>query len=222
MAKNHPDNGWVDGWIEKNRREIISSNLNNPDRLKVSHELKVMRAYTRSIICLNREYLDYPGNWEFKRYRTKHRDGYACNSCGKLEANGVKLHVHHIIFRSNSGTNSYRNLVTLCFKCHQKQHDHPISELGGEPAGKTIDLSIKDGVFTEDENTIDELPDGFDPVTYSDVLPSFEDALILFDDGNKTAKDLFAFLIGAFGRNVKRYALKFAEEMKQKNRWFIK
>ena len=222
IYSNPEDNGWVDGWIEKNREKIISRNINNRESLKDSHELKVMRAYSRGIICLNREYLNYPGNWEFKRYRTKHYDGYACSSCGKGEADGAKLHVHHIIFRSNSGTNSYRNLVTLCFKCHQKQHSHPISENGGEPAGKSADISLEEDDSPMVETDGDELPCDFDVVVYEDILPSFEDALALFQTEKKTAKDFFVFLIMSFGRNVKFYALRFAEEMKLQNRWFRK
>ena len=47
------------------------------------------------------------------------RDGYKCQKCKKQK---VKLHVHHIIFRSNGGTNSPENLITLCESCHSKLH----------------------------------------------------------------------------------------------------
>ena len=39
-----------------------------------------------------------------------HRDRYTCQKCGK---NQVKLHVHHIIFKSNGGTDASNNVITL-------------------------------------------------------------------------------------------------------------
>ena len=48
------------------------------------------------------------------------RDKYQCQVCKKK--NGLKLHVHHIQFRSNGGTNSPDNLTSLCETCHDKLH----------------------------------------------------------------------------------------------------
>jgi hypothetical protein len=47
------------------------------------------------------------------------RDDLSCQSCKKKS---VKLHVHHIVFRSNGGTDTPNNLVTLCETCHKKVH----------------------------------------------------------------------------------------------------
>ncbi|NGX33215.1 MAG: hypothetical protein K1060chlam4_01276 [Candidatus Anoxychlamydiales bacterium] len=49
------------------------------------------------------------------------RDKYQCQKCKKKT--NLKLHVHHIQFRSNSGSNSPDNLVTLCETCHDKLHN---------------------------------------------------------------------------------------------------
>jgi 5-methylcytosine-specific restriction endonuclease McrA len=49
------------------------------------------------------------------------RDGYKCQKC-KNSKTGTKLHVHHIVFKSNGGTDSPDNLVTLCESCHTKIH----------------------------------------------------------------------------------------------------
>jgi 5-methylcytosine-specific restriction endonuclease McrA len=48
------------------------------------------------------------------------RDGYACQQCGKDK--NVKLHVHHIKFRSEGGTDTPKNLITLCESCHDSLH----------------------------------------------------------------------------------------------------
>ena len=58
------------------------------------------------------------GFYNIKAY-VLHRDGYQCQKC---KAKNVKLHVHHIIFRSKQGTNSPDNLITLCQDCHDKLH----------------------------------------------------------------------------------------------------
>jgi hypothetical protein len=50
-----------------------------------------------------------------------HRDGYACQS-GRKVKHDPKLHVHHIIFRSDGGTNTPSNLTTLCETCHADLH----------------------------------------------------------------------------------------------------
>ena len=56
------------------------------------------------------------------------RDNYTCQYCKKQN---IKLHVHHIIFKSKGGTDRSDNLITLCEQCHNNLH-----------AGK-IQLTIK-------------------------------------------------------------------------------
>ena len=50
------------------------------------------------------------------------RDGYLCQLCKEKTKSSTELHVHHIIFRSNGGTNTKNNLITLCKPCHDKLH----------------------------------------------------------------------------------------------------
>ena len=45
------------------------------------------------------------------------RDNYKCQSGQKCKHSDI-LHVHHIKFRSQGGTNSPDNLITLCSNCH--------------------------------------------------------------------------------------------------------
>lgn len=49
------------------------------------------------------------------------RDGYKCQS-GQKVTHSQKLHVHHIIFRSNKGPDTPENLITLCECCHNALH----------------------------------------------------------------------------------------------------
>lgn len=47
------------------------------------------------------------------------RDNYTCQQCKK---NNVTLNVHHIVYRSQGGSDDESNLVTLCEDCHHKLH----------------------------------------------------------------------------------------------------
>ena len=58
------------------------------------------------------------------------RDGYRCQHCGS----GKDLQVHHIIPRSQGGSDRPGNLVTLCRRCHHGHHN-----------GKPLMLSPRDG-----------------------------------------------------------------------------
>jgi hypothetical protein len=50
------------------------------------------------------------------------RDGYTCQQCrGKSKVE--RLEVHHLIFRSQGGSDEETNLLTLCKTCHDGLHD---------------------------------------------------------------------------------------------------
>ncbi len=54
------------------------------------------------------------------------RDNYKCQCCkGKHKDN--KLEVHHIIFRSQGGSDEVDNLITLCHTCHKSLHNGRIN-----------------------------------------------------------------------------------------------
>ena len=52
----------------------------------------------------------------------RYRDGYKCQVCKGKSGDSV-LHVHHIVFRSQGGTDNPNNLITLCETCHKGIHD---------------------------------------------------------------------------------------------------
>jgi len=45
---------------------------------------------------------------------------YTCQYCGKKH---TRLEVHHIVYRSNNGSDDLENLITLCEDCHADIHD---------------------------------------------------------------------------------------------------
>ena len=54
------------------------------------------------------------------------RDNYTCQHChGKSKDN--RLHVHHILFRRDGGSDDEGNLITLCETCHTALHHNQIS-----------------------------------------------------------------------------------------------
>ena len=54
-----------------------------------------------------------------RREAVLHRDNYTCQCCGKKHA---RLEVHHIIFRSEGGTDDENNLIAVCKECHDAIH----------------------------------------------------------------------------------------------------
>ena len=49
------------------------------------------------------------------------RDGYCCQHC-KGKSKDKRLEVHHIVFRSENGSDEESNLITLCKMCHDALH----------------------------------------------------------------------------------------------------
>ena len=64
-----------------------------------------------------------------------HRDGHKCQKCKK---DNRELHVHHIIFRSNGGSASPDNLITLCKSCHDNLHLSANAEAGSKTLAKKL------------------------------------------------------------------------------------
>jgi hypothetical protein len=59
------------------------------------------------------------------------RDNYICQYC-KGKNKDSKLEVHHIIFRSNGGSDEAENLITLCKTHHDELHKGNITLKGGK------------------------------------------------------------------------------------------
>ena len=71
------------------------------------------------------------------RHAVLARDNYTCQCCGKRNC---RLEVHHIKFKSQSGTNNEENLITLCKECHDGVHASRI-ELKKKGIKKNIGLA---------------------------------------------------------------------------------
>jgi 5-methylcytosine-specific restriction endonuclease McrA len=56
--------------------------------------------------------------WSAIRQQVLERDDYTCQMCGFVASSN--LHIHHIMKRSEGGTDHLDNLLTLCPSCHSK------------------------------------------------------------------------------------------------------
>jgi len=56
------------------------------------------------------------------RYYVFARDEYTCQVCKKK---GKILHTHHIVYRSEGGTDRADNLITVCTDCHTSENHKP-------------------------------------------------------------------------------------------------
>lgn len=57
------------------------------------------------------------------RYDVMMRDGFRCVLCGATQADGVKLHVDHIVPLAKGGKTELSNLRTLCERCNMGKRD---------------------------------------------------------------------------------------------------
>jgi hypothetical protein len=55
--------------------------------------------------------------WSRRREMVLERDNYACQLCGLVGF--TRFHIHHVLKRTEGGTDHLDNLVTVCPKCHK-------------------------------------------------------------------------------------------------------
>lgn len=76
-------------------------------------------------------------NYGFENTKAQvlNRDNYTCQYC-KGKHKDEHLEVHHILFRSNGGSDEADNLITLCHTCHTNLHKGKINiDLKGKSMG---------------------------------------------------------------------------------------
>jgi 5-methylcytosine-specific restriction endonuclease McrA len=82
--------------------------------------------------------------WRRVREVVLHRDGHRCRRCGSPATPFDPLHVHHLVPRSEGGSDDVSNLVTLCALCIRRwsaSRTRPTRKRGGwsdppVPAGR--------------------------------------------------------------------------------------
>lgn len=102
---------------------------NNNKGFNVAEE-KIIRAYNLGYISGDGIKIDRIDNYQIEWVNIKNEirndDRNTCLICQTPDKNAT-FHVHHIIPLENFGTNNKVNLVTLCYPCHNKQHDGKVT-----------------------------------------------------------------------------------------------
>jgi 5-methylcytosine-specific restriction endonuclease McrA len=78
-------------------------------------------------------------SYERNKLHMYRRDGYHCRFCKTTH----NLTPHHIIFRSQGGSDELDNLLTLCINCHTAVHDGHLLLTAVWEDGLLVDVSFK-------------------------------------------------------------------------------
>lgn len=117
-----------DGWLTPTVRSKIQTHISEIDFIKsilpISEVIIETAAFDIHRLS-NPNVRDYQKGRQKGFYNVKafvlSRDGHNCQEC-KGKKKDSRLHVHHIKFRSNGGSDNPDNLITLCESCHDKLH----------------------------------------------------------------------------------------------------
>ncbi len=115
--------GWISPTIKQKKDSILRVIVEMQKRLNITSCVVEQGQFDISSIVAGRKLCgkEYQksemegNNW---RHKILWRDGYKCQKCGNTD----HLEAHHIIFKSNEGTNALNNGITLCKECHKKVH----------------------------------------------------------------------------------------------------
>jgi len=96
---------------------------------------------------------EYPSDWEDVSTEILNRDDYTCQRCGHqsgphADDSGRVLQTHHVVSKSEGGSDNADNLTTLCLPCHGVQHpnnsyfdEHRTSAPLFPPSGSDTDVA---------------------------------------------------------------------------------
>jgi hypothetical protein len=141
-----------DGWLTPTMTSKLATHIRE---IKYVESILPITATKIEIASFDIHKLTNPDvtKWTYQKGRQKDfynvkafvlsRDKHTCQKCGD-DKNGTKLHVHHIVFRSNSGTDSPDNLVCMCELCHDKLHKSK------NPENESLKLQTKRKTNTTD------------------------------------------------------------------------
>jgi hypothetical protein len=77
------------------------------------------------------------------------RDGYTCQHC-QGKSRDRRLEVHHLVFRSEHGSDEEANLLTLCKTCHDGLHDGAVTlKQAGKRKGNLLHATQMNSIRTQ-------------------------------------------------------------------------
>ena len=139
------------------------------------------------------------------RYDVMRRDGFRCQICGAIAADGYKLHVDHIYPVSKGGKTEMSNLRTLCERCNMGKRDKieeppkvsesqsaPVEKLSKE---KTPEEKIQGEKTSEEKDQKNRDP--VHPTSYEAALKYLKDSQFEYVDKTAKGGSLYFFDKGA-------------------------
>jgi hypothetical protein len=153
------------------------------------------------------------------------RDKYECQACHGKSRDKV-LEVHHIVYRSNGGTDIPSNLITLCSKCHKKLHQNKIelsvtkTDMPQFRAASTVNIASKEivrqfhGLGLDTHTTFGYIT-SFERKRLNLAQSHVNDAYVIA--GNHKAKRLDEYYKGM---SFKRHYRKLHEAQPRKNKFY--
>lgn len=82
--------------------------------------------------------------WAAKRALILKRDKYSCTKCSLTSISGKNLQVHHTYYEGDMFPWDYpdSSLVTLCRKCHEKEHPEKQVESYNKPSELNVSANV--------------------------------------------------------------------------------
>lgn len=146
------------------------------------------------------------------------RDNYTCQIC-KGKHKDSKLEVHHIIFRSQDGSDDENNLITLCKTCHDELHKkarkgEKILNLRGKVKGQLKHATQMNSIRIQLLKTYPEAVETYGFVTKENRIQlglkkeHYIDADVIASGGNlfiKLKKVFYKKIVGWGDRSLSRF-----------------
>ena len=105
--------------VDKGKAEVIKKGENDI--------VTTIGNFVRPLVIRLLNYIKFrPKTIKVNRKRIFKRDGYSCQYCGSKK----NLTIDHVIPRSRGGLNSWKNMVTCCFRCNSYKGDKTPQEAG--------------------------------------------------------------------------------------------
>jgi hypothetical protein len=121
---------WVSDILDnRNRRRLLQEHARKKASkpklkplIKSSSSIKLDSTPSKSnpILVLDKQAYLKSDHWHIKRKARLKLDNYTCQSC---LSSGVPLEVHHLHYRTYTAERP-EDLVSLCRRCHERQHQH--------------------------------------------------------------------------------------------------
>lgn len=153
-------NGNQDGWFAPSIQHKINSHIRLVNKIAswipineviievAKFDIQQIKAMSNGITLEGKDYQ----NGEMKGYENaaayvRDRDKHTCQLCGTKsdDKKHIVIEVHHVIRRSDGGSNKPSNLISLCHSCHKKVHSN--EKLLKELQSRKISDTYKDSTY---------------------------------------------------------------------------